>query len=65
MPPRIKFIFSIIVILTAIAGYSFQADLGQTGPSYAALAFGLIAVIAMWIFPEVSHKKDQSGPAKR
>jgi hypothetical protein len=57
MPPRIKVILSIIVALAAIAGYFFQSALGQTGPSYAALAFGSIAVVSMWIFPEVSHKK--------
>jgi uncharacterized membrane protein YfcA len=64
MPARIKFIFSIIVVLTAIAGYYFQAELGQIGPRYAALAFGLIAVVSMWIFPEVSHKKDQDKLGK-
>jgi hypothetical protein len=57
MPPRIKFILSIIVAVAAIAGYFFQSGLGQTGPSYAALVFGLIAIVSMWIFPEVSHKK--------
>jgi len=61
MPPRIKIILSVVVALVAIAGYAFQASLGQVGPSYAALLFGAIAVIAMWIFPEVSHKK--TGPA--
>ncbi len=65
MPARIKFIVSIIVVLAAIAGYYFQAGLGNTAPGYAALAFGLIAVVSMWIFPEVSHKKDQDKPAKR
>jgi hypothetical protein len=65
MPVRIKFVFSIIVLLTAIAAYFFQAGTGNTGPSYAALAFGLIAVISMWIFPEVSHKTDEDKTAKR
>ncbi len=65
MPVRIKLIFSIIVAITAIAGYFFQAGLGQTGPSYAALAFGGIALVAMWIFPEVSSKKGADTAAKR
>jgi hypothetical protein len=64
MPARIKFVFSIIVLLTAIAAYFFQAGAGNAGPSYAALAFGLIAVISMWIFPEVSHKKDEEKSTK-
>ncbi len=68
MPPRIKIIVSVIVALVAIAGYFFQASLGQVGPSYAALLFGAIAIVAMWIFPEVSHKKTgatASAPADR
>jgi hypothetical protein len=65
MPVRIKFVFSIIVLLVAIAAYFFQSGAGYTGPSYAALAFGLIAVISMWIFPEVSHKRDEDTSAKR
>jgi hypothetical protein len=65
MPARIKLIFSIVVALTAIAGYFFQAGLGHTGPSYAALAFGVISVVAMWIFPEVSQKKGEEPSAKR
>ncbi len=39
MPARIKFIFSIAVVLTAIAAYFFQAGLGHAGPSYASLSF--------------------------
>jgi membrane protein YdbS with pleckstrin-like domain len=58
MPARIKVILSIIVVIAAIGGYFFQAGLGNTWPSFAALFFGAIAVISMWIFPEVSHKKN-------
>ncbi len=68
MPTRIKIMVSIVVALVAIAGYFFQISLGQVGPSYAALLFGAIAIIAMWIFPEVSHKKAgaaASQPAKQ
>lgn len=61
MPPRIKIILSIVVLAVAVAGYFFQVSLGKVGPSYAALGFGALAVIAMWIFPEVSHKKVKEG----
>ena len=64
MPPRIKAIFSVIVALAAIAGYVFQAGLGHTGPSYAALVFGAISIVSMWIFPEVSRKRSREPPAK-
>jgi hypothetical protein len=64
MPPRIKAIFSVIVAIAAIGGYVFQAGLGNTGPSYAALAFGAVSIVSMWIFPEVSRKKSEDPPAK-
>ena len=57
MPARIKVYLSIIVAIAAIAGYFFQRYLGMEAPSYAALFFGFISVVAMWIFPEVSQKK--------
>jgi hypothetical protein len=62
MPPRIKILLSVIVAIAAVAGYFFQNGIGQIGPSYAALAFGAIAIISMWIFPEVSHKKSDVAP---
>mgnify|MGYP005839237631 CR=1 FL=1 len=65
MPARIKIVLSVIVALVAIAGYFFQAGLGQVGPSYAALLFGAVAIVAMWIFPEVSHKKIKGGMADK
>ncbi len=65
MPVRIKVLLSIIVALVAFGGYVFQASLGHTWPSYAALLFGGVAVIAMWIFPEVSHKKTDDGARKK
>jgi hypothetical protein len=65
MPPRIKFVFSIVVVCAAMAGYTFQVSQGHIGPSYAALAFGLIAVVSMWIFPEVSRKKDEHDALNR
>ncbi len=60
MPPKVKLIFSILVALAAVGGYFFQQSIGKIGPSYAALLFGVIAVVSMWIFPEVSRKKPDS-----
>jgi len=65
MPPRIKLFFSIAVMLTAIAGFAFQQSMGKIGPSYAALLFGVVAVVSMWIFPEMSGKKDGDKGAKK
>jgi hypothetical protein len=57
MPPRIKIIISLIVALVAIAAYFIQASIDEVGPSYAALAFGALSIVSMWIFPEVSRDK--------
>ncbi len=64
MPPRVKLFLSIAVGLTAIAAYFVQQSIGKTGPSYAALLFGAIAVVSMWIFPEVSRKKPGNTPPR-
>jgi hypothetical protein len=65
MPPRIKIIISVIVALVAIATFFVQASIGQVGPSYAALAFGAIAVFGMWIFPEVSSDKSRRAGGEK
>jgi hypothetical protein len=44
--------------------YFIQQSIGKTWPSYAALLFGAIAVVSMWIFPEVSRKKPGETPPK-
>jgi FtsH-binding integral membrane protein len=59
MPVKIKIVLSFVVAAVAIAGYFFQQDLGKVPQSYAALAIGVIAVGGMWVFPEVSHKKEK------
>ncbi len=64
MPSRIKAVLSLIVAVAAIAGYYFQDSLGQVGPSFAALVFGAVAIVSMWIFPEVSHKKGNESQPK-
>lgn len=57
MPVKVKIIFSIVVLLGAIAGYFFLHYLGQDLTPYAALFLGAFCVFAFWVFPEVSHKK--------
>jgi len=64
MPPRIKIIISIIVALVAIAAYFIQASIDEVGPSYAALAFGALSIVSMWIFPEVSRDRSTGRDKK-
>jgi hypothetical protein len=64
MPPRIKIVISIIVALVAIAAYFIQASIDEVGPSYAALAFGALSIVSMWIFPEVSRDRSKGREKK-
>jgi hypothetical protein len=56
MPFRVKCLLSLAWLLTAAGAYAFMVHLGQTGPSYAVAFLGVFAVVAMWVFPEVSKK---------
>ncbi|MGI9424334.1 MAG: hypothetical protein ACR2PA_14165 [Hyphomicrobiaceae bacterium] len=60
MPVHIKVIFSLVVLVVAVAGYVFLDWLGQDLSRYLAIFLGLFSVAAFWIFPEVSHKKNKS-----
>lgn len=56
MPFRVKMLLSLAWLLTATGAYVFMVYLGQTGPSYAVAFLGVFAVLAMWVFPEVTKK---------
>jgi len=57
VPFKIKVVFSIVVLIVAVAGYFFLQNLEQTFTPYLALFLGAFCVFAFWVFPEVSHKK--------
>ena len=57
MPVHIKIVFSLVVLLVAVAGYFFLDWFGQGFSRYLALFLGVFAVVAFWIFPEVTNKK--------
>jgi uncharacterized RDD family membrane protein YckC len=63
MPVNVKIVFSIVVLLAAIAGYFFLDALGNGIQRYVALFIGVFAVLAFWIFPEVG-KKDKAKPPR-
>jgi hypothetical protein len=56
MPFQVKLLLSLAWLLTATGAYVFMVHLGQTGPSYAVAFLGIFAVVAMWVFPEVTKK---------
>lgn len=57
MPVPVKIIFSLVVLLVAVAGYFFLDWLEQGVSRYIALFLGVFAVVSFWIFPEVTNKK--------
>ena len=56
MPSHVKFLLSRSSLSMAFGGYRFMVHLGQTGPSYAVALLGVVAVFAMWVFPEFSKE---------
>jgi hypothetical protein len=60
MPLRVKLLLSLAWLLTAVGAYVFMVHLGQIGPSYAVAFLGVFAVVAMWVFPEVTKKSPAS-----
>jgi hypothetical protein len=60
MPLHVKLLLSLAWLVTAAGAYLFMLRLGQTGPSYAVAFLGPFAVIAMWVFPEVTKKSPTS-----
>jgi hypothetical protein len=62
VPITVKLTISLIVVLVAAATFALQDALGQTGPKYAVIFLGLLMVVAMWLFPEVTRKVDGKQP---
>jgi hypothetical protein len=60
MPFQVKMLLSLAWLVTATGAYFFMVHLGQTGPSYAVAFLGIFAVLAMWVFPEVTKKSPTS-----
>ncbi len=60
MPVKIKIVFSLVVLAVAIAGYFFLDWLGQDFTPYLALFLGGFSIFAFWVFPEVTHKKQEN-----
>lgn len=60
MPPLIKAILTVLVIVAATLLWTWRASIGLAAPGW--LVFGLVAlmVLGLWLFPEV--KKSPRGP---
>jgi accessory gene regulator protein AgrB len=56
MPPRIKLILSLLVVLVAVIVHFFQASVGQDVNKWIVLGLGAFMIVALWIFPEAGKR---------
>lgn len=61
MPFRVKLGLSVVVALTALAGWFYMGCLNETGPQYAVAFLGPFTIVALWIFPEVARRPGDTG----
>lgn len=65
MPNDVKAIVSLVTVLVAFAFAHYSANYGGKPHLYwLVIGFGLLAVVAMWVFPEAGVKKGDL-PKKR
>ncbi len=65
MPFPVKLGLSVVVTLVIIAAFFHQRALGHEGPQWALLFLGPFMLVALWIFPEVTRKPVEGGPAAK
>lgn len=65
MPFPIKMGLTVMVLLTAVAGFFYMGHLGRTGPQMALLFLGPFTAVSLWIFPEVMRSKADNKPVGR
>jgi len=58
MPSDVKAILSVVTLAVAVAFAYWESASGNAGMFWFVIAFGVFAVLAMWVFPEAVGKKD-------
>lgn len=58
MPSDVKAIVSIVALVVAIGFAYWEQSVGNGHLFWFVIAFGIFAVVAMWVFPEAVGKKD-------
>ena len=61
MTTPVKFLLSIVCLLTAAGAYLSLSLDGKTGPSVAVAFLGIITATASWVFPDVLRKSPTSS----
>jgi hypothetical protein len=65
MPFPIKLGLSVVVTLVIVAAFFHQRALGHEGPQWALFFLAPFMLVALWIFPEVTRKPVEGGPAAK
>jgi len=52
MPPRIKLVLSLLVVIAAAIVHVFEGSIGQEVDKWIVLGLGAFMIAAIWIFPE-------------
>ena len=63
MPSDVKAVLSLIVLVVAAAFAFWERSAGKAHLFWVVIAFGIFAVVAMWVFPEAVGRKG-SNPAR-
>lgn len=61
MPSDVKAIVSAVALLVAIAFAYWEQSVGNGHLFWFVVAFGIFAVVAMWVFPEAVGKNNAKG----
>jgi uncharacterized membrane protein len=57
MPSDVKAILSVITLVVATAFAFWERSIGNQHLFWFVIAFGIFAVVAMWVFPEAVGRK--------
>jgi hypothetical protein len=56
MPPRIKLVLSLLVVIAAVIVHFFQDSVGQDVDKWIVLGLGAFMIVSLWIFPEAGKR---------
>jgi hypothetical protein len=56
MPPRIKIVLSLLVVIAAVIVHVFEGSIGQEVDKWIVLGLGAFMIAALWIFPEAGKR---------
>lgn len=61
MPSDVKAIVSLVALVVAVGFAYWERSVGNGHLFWFVIAFGIFAVVAMWVFPEAVGRKGAPG----